>query len=453
MLCANLVAESSGLVDEDGDDILICSLIDEDQLLFSSDADIRAAIARLAAHKVTDTAGDFKLRQQAVGFNHTSEGLLNDPSLEDIVYPASQYCHDWMHTVFASGVFNIVVLLAFQAARKARANVWAVLRDYVLKFAWPKSVKFDPAVSDHLSPDRIKAHIKAKHFKCSASDGLNLLPVMCLFVRSVLNRVPGIDLAALDALICLADLVDALAAVSSGTISAEYLRERVRTFLAACQVAGWRPHLIPKFHWLIHLIHALERWGMLPTCWVHERKHKVAKRYGADIRNARIYGLSVLSECVSHQLVEVLDPDAFDLSVGLLQRTSAPKKVRKFLLESLELDAETEIFTSNSARLTTGSVSFKSDVVMIRSETADHFIVAQVCLFASIHDVPFALVSLWELQDFSSGLGKATWRMTERPSLIDLEDMLCSVIWRESPTGIADTLTPFLFRGLNAANL
>ena len=227
MLCANLVAESSGLVDEDGDDILICSLIDEDQLLFSSDADIRAAIARLAAHKVTDTAGDFKLRQQAVGFNHTSEGLLNDPSLEDIVYPASQYCHDWMHTVFASGVFNIVVLLTFQAARKARANVWAVLRDYVLNFAWPKSVNFDPAVSDHLSPDRIKAHIKAKHFKCSASDGLNLLPVMCLFVRSVLNRVPGIDLAALDALICLADLVDALAAVSSGTISAEYLRERV----------------------------------------------------------------------------------------------------------------------------------------------------------------------------------------------------------------------------------
>ena len=66
---------------------------------------------------------------------------------------------------------------------------------------------------------------------------------------------------------------------------------------------------------------------MLPTCWVHERKHKVAKRYGADSRNTRIYGLSVLSECVSHQLVEVLDPDAFDVSVGIIQRTSAPKKV------------------------------------------------------------------------------------------------------------------------------
>ncbi len=340
MLCANLVAEASGLTDEDGLDILVCSVIHEHQLIFSSDAGIRASIARLDRYKLTGSPGDFKLRQQAIGFTHQSDGLLNDATLESAVFPASQYCHDWMHCIFASGVFNIVVFLCFQAAKEARTNVWAVLRDCVLKCTWPHTIRFKPSVSDRLSADRVKAHTKAKQFKCTASDGLSLLPVMCLFVQSVLVRVNNIDHRALNALVLLNDLVDAMVAVTLGVVSVQYLRERVREFLVAVETAGWRPHLIPKFHWLIRLIRALDRWGKLPTCWVHERKHRMVKRYGEDILNTRAYAASVLSETISHQLVEVGEDLAFDISPGLLNARPATKKERDFCLNLLGMPHE-----------------------------------------------------------------------------------------------------------------
>ena len=120
MLCKNLVAESSGMVDEDGTDILVCSLIPEHQLQFSSDSEIRATIRRLAGFKATDSAGDFKLRQQAFGSTYHEHGLLYDQELEDNAHPASQYCHDWMHCLSASGVFNIVVWPCFAYIKTVR---------------------------------------------------------------------------------------------------------------------------------------------------------------------------------------------------------------------------------------------------------------------------------------------------------------------------------------------
>jgi len=78
MLCSNLVSVSSGLVDEDGDDILTCSLVFEDQLRFASDDDVNGTIRRLKAHKRSDSAKVFKLREQALGFSYAEANLLLD---------------------------------------------------------------------------------------------------------------------------------------------------------------------------------------------------------------------------------------------------------------------------------------------------------------------------------------------------------------------------------------
>ena len=44
---------------------------------------------------------------------------------------------------------------------------------------------------------------------------------------------------------------------------------------------------MPKHHYSTHLGEQLRKFGMLASCFVHERKHKMVKRYANDMRNTR----------------------------------------------------------------------------------------------------------------------------------------------------------------------
>ena len=66
-----------------------------------------------------------------------------------------------------------------------------------------------------------------------------------------------------------------------------------------------------KFHWLVHLGSHLERFSLLVSWWVHERKHRIVKRYSQDIQNTRNYEKHVLVQVVAHDLALLLDEDYF----------------------------------------------------------------------------------------------------------------------------------------------
>ena len=148
MLCSNLVSVSSGLVDESGDDILTCSLVFENQLRFASDDDVKGTIRRLRAHTRSDSAKTFKLQEQALGFSYAETSLLFDESLTDIVHPVSQYCHDWMHGLFATGVFNHTAFWFIMACNAATTNAWASLASFVKLWTWPGHLEFSTTTTD-----------------------------------------------------------------------------------------------------------------------------------------------------------------------------------------------------------------------------------------------------------------------------------------------------------------
>ena len=118
MLCLNLLAQNSKAVDEDGANLLVCNLIREHQLIPATDADIKGSFNRLAMHRLTDSATEFARRQQAIGFNYQPHGMMNDDVLTDIVCPSPQYCHDWMHCIFANGIFDLIVFLFLREVKK-----------------------------------------------------------------------------------------------------------------------------------------------------------------------------------------------------------------------------------------------------------------------------------------------------------------------------------------------
>ena len=451
MLCKNLVSESSGVKDADASGTLTCSLCVEDELIFATDDDIRDTIQRLVAHKAVDSPQVFTKRQQALGFTYQEHGLLFDDALKDIVFPANQYAHDPMHCIFAGGVFNLVIFW-FMAAVNAvtPSNAWRAFGMYLKTWHWPASTNM--RATEYCTDERIKSYVKARVFKCSASEGLSLLPVFACWAMNVARRIPGVCIAACDAVAALCDVVEAIMAAPLGLVTSHHLRGCINACLQACVAAGWRPGFIPKFHWLVHFPRTLERFGKLPTCWVHERKHKHVKAFSADIKNTISYSRSVLSEVVSQQLFDVAQSDAFDLSMGLIHPVCAPRTVSVVVSSALQLSVN--VLTSAAARLLPGPLCHKKDTVLVNQPATDKvgFTAGQVWFFAKVEgtDGHLALISFWELQSVDCAQGLSVWQMADNPALVDLRTVLTSVMWSESPGAIARVVVPFQFRGMMA---
>ena len=57
--------------------------------------------------------------------------MLLDHSLDDTVSPSEQYCHDWMHAFFITGIFNIVMFLLMGAIGRAKIDIYSALHEYL----------------------------------------------------------------------------------------------------------------------------------------------------------------------------------------------------------------------------------------------------------------------------------------------------------------------------------
>ena len=78
-----------------------------EDMRFATDDDVMGTVSRLRAFKATCSNADFKVMEQALGFTFQEHAMMFDPSLARILRPVTQYVHDWMHDIFAGGVFNI----------------------------------------------------------------------------------------------------------------------------------------------------------------------------------------------------------------------------------------------------------------------------------------------------------------------------------------------------------
>ena len=451
MLCLDLVAPSSNL--PHASNRLASDLLKSD-LLLATNADIRHSLARLKAFKLTETVGDFKLRQQAHGFTLQEHCLLCDESLEDIVYPVDQYCHDWMHGLLASGVFNVICFLVLAHLASLRTNNWSVLRDYVMKWHWPRSKRVSPENSDWFEDIKVKTYTKAKQFKCSASEALSLLPVLCFYVQAVGMRIPGVNIFICNALLLLGDLVDLLLVVPHGLVTPSQLAATIRQLLQACKDAGWSEDVIPKFHWLVHFPLHLERWGLLPSCFVNERKHKVAIRYGTDMDNTRAYAKSLVSEVASHQLSDLNEPGAFDLSARLLRPTKAAKALANVVRNALQLPAAVPVYISTRANTHALAEITKGDMVLIMSPDSSQYSVGCLWLCVSAEGRGlFCFVSPGTLVAENHALGEALWRLTDdAPCVTALSDVFVSLLWCEASADVVRTIIPYEYRGFRAVS-
>ena len=439
MLCRNLVSVDSGLTDEDGGQMLSCSLLHDAELDPATDDDIRGSVRRLAAHAATDSAVMFAKRQQAYGFVHQPEGLLLDRTLDEFVRPASMFVHDWMHAVFVNGIFQTVVYLTFAAVASDNAgDAWQAMAEYTLLWCWPRRVQHS-GLKEIFSTKRATASRKAMHLKCTASEGLSIYGVIAYMVHAIYLKAGRAKLAC-TAFVALANVIDLLVAVPLRVVSPQQLKDNIQAFLDCVVKAGWRNHIHPKFHWLVHLPKHLGEFEQLPTCWTHERKHRVAKRYASDICNTTSFEKSVLKEMTAHHLWAL--KQASPNEVGLLEPKEPSQRLAGLIRDILAMPVDIRV--AKEARSSEHITSCKGDVVFVRDE--NHLFAAEVWLHFEAGGTPLPLVSRWASHRVDVDMGVAEWAVEEQPMLLHTSAIVAPAIYTMCREGLARTLLPCQLR-------
>ena len=165
--------------------------------------------------------------------------------------------------------------------------------------------------------------------------GPEFISTVSFFFQHVVLRAGGCakHIAAYSAM---ADLLDLIQVIPLQIVSCDQLEDSVASFLQACLACNLLSSMTTKFHWLLHLpfhVKKFEAKGlgrMLPSCFVQERKHKVAKRYAENICNTSRFETSILQEIICHDLAQLKGSNSFQCKARLEKESPVPRKLADF---------------------------------------------------------------------------------------------------------------------------
>eukprot|EP00959_Pyramimonas_sp_CCMP1952_P327103 6847406-Pyramimonas_sp.AAC.1 len=103
----------------------------------------------------------------------------------------------------------------------------------------------------------------------------------------------------------------------------------------------------PKNHWALHLSSQYVRHSCLLATFVHERKHKVTKRYANARHNTCSYEKGLLEDVTCHDLHDV---SSEFLKCGLLDPRSASKELTNVTWATVPLFSGQPIVTARAAQ-------------------------------------------------------------------------------------------------------
>ena len=268
---------------------------------------------------------------------------------------------------------------------------------------------------------RKTANKEAGTFKATASEGLSLCSLFAMMLLLVVGPLQ-VCVQQLQAYMLMANVVDLLHNMPVKPCAPSKLKDAVSAFLTACKACGWQTHCHPKFHWILHMPKHLARWGMLPNTWVHERKHKVAKRYGSWQHNTTQYEKSILLERLGHCLAELKEENIFSMACRL--EKSPPSQRMKAFLQDYMVEPAHSMATSSTAFLSPGGSCQKADVVVFKHA----LLVGQVYFHAEYNGQVISLISMWDLLENEPQKGCCLCSKNQgRIQMVDTADIACAV--------------------------
>lgn len=176
LFCSNLITSRSKISGEE--DLLTCNCWDMSQIVLANDVELKGTLQRLQAKATSVSKADFKLWEQAVGFNYSEHALPWDPTLAEEIIPLQHFVHDYMHTFFVKGVFNTTMFQLLEALQSIGGiDIYKAFATWVGLWTLPR--KED--VSKLFTNKRKEHNKQASTFKCTGGEGLSLCPLMALY--------------------------------------------------------------------------------------------------------------------------------------------------------------------------------------------------------------------------------------------------------------------------------
>lgn len=329
--------------------------------------------------------------------------MLFDTQLRDYIDPANMLMYDWLHVFLVDGVFNKTFGLLMRMVNPRIK--WTDLDTFIRMWSFPKRARVGKYM-DLACPVRAKSSHEKNSLKCSASEGLTVYPVLRKWVIEVVRpNVPHDCQQACDCFLHACRIIDLLRLTQrlNHKVTPVMLHEAIVSTLTLFLRVYGPSYWVPKFHMALHMGMFLKRFGFLLSCFVHERKHKLVKRFADPMGKLQGFDRFVLREVFLAQR-SALHGWCENRSAGHVVTPS--KRVMEIV--QTQFPSAREIKSTSDVNLGVGGLCVKGDVVWLTDGT-----VAQVWNFFLVDNRLYACVSRWP------SIGDS-WQVTRDPTFVPI---------------------------------
>ena len=240
------------------------------------------------------------------------------------------------------------------------------ISDWMHDWTWPSWATGASTVFEK------KIDLAKDKFKCSAQEGLATYPVFLEFLTSLEStRVTPEVQAAAECFSQLAKVLDSLCQLRDPAALEGCILQHLELFKETYGAS----QMPPKAHYAAHLPLHIRHQGLLLSCFVHERRHRLVKRYGdAMCTGVRGVEKSILEEtCLTHlQTLEHWKPK----TLHLMNPKPAPDHVARDFAASTGLRyghlfwSKKVVLQGSSRQVASGDVVFMGTPAASSRETA-----------------------------------------------------------------------------------
>ena len=215
----------------------------------------------------------------------------------------------------------------------------------------------------------------------TASEFLSVGPLIRKWLEDVV-KPKGICIAHVTSLLLAISVTDLLLQVNTGCINPRMLANALARHYAAHIIAYGFALFKPKHHFMLHLPEQLEYSSFLISCFVHERKHKIIKRWAVPMctGNNVKYDRGLLEECTRAHVEALKEPL---LKPCLIETRPADPKVVATLRAQGFASAESAL-TGRTARVQGRTIAVGDVVLYAAGDGSRDVHIGEVYFHASL---------------------------------------------------------------------
>ena len=432
-LCYNVVSKNCNMVlDPTGTTIPVYTT-DTSRFKLTSNKTFRAMQNRLKDFAMHHTQTALASKEQDFGFKYNPHSWLQDEGLD--VKPMEVIAFDIMHCWCQKGVWEIEFGACMESLSKHRHG-GRQLHAYMKRFMWPGAY----ASGSDICKGSVQERAENKDVKPagSASEFMSACPVVRKWVEDVVKPA-GICRAQVESLLRCMDVMDLLSQCDTGRVTPSMLADAMAIHYAAHVLAYGHTLFVPKHHYMLHIPAQLEKFKILVQCYVHERKHKILKRWAAPMCPKKDNNRSLLEECTVAHLNSLQDPL---LKPCLLEPVKASPNVVAALKE-FGFSSAGSALTGRTARVQGRAIQIGDVVLYWDSDNCENTLVGETYFFANIGGELLVGLSAWPVKKDLGRYRKVV--VEENFSIIPFARLLQAMIFTPTDVGkIATVIMPVL---------